>query len=145
MERNAFARRTLTVVAVLSLLVLPVAYFLRAQSHPPAEHAEEALKHYLKAVYARDFQSAYRRISQEDRKEKSLANYLRENPTFSGPALHIARRLADHMELRDIRVEKEGRMAVLRFRLSLPDANDPILQKLLLEFDPERLNALSPG
>lgn len=101
------------------------------------------LKQYLTAVYSRDYNTAYQWVSTEDRRVKSQTVFLRENPSFSGSVLHLVQGLADKMELSDVRSEVHGSRAKLSFKVSLPDANAPSLQKLFLEFDPDRLNALS--
>lgn len=70
-------------------------------------------------------------------------NYLRENPSFSGPALELTRKLAEMIEFSDLRTEIQGNRATIRFLVRLPDANAPALQKLFLDFDPDRLARLS--
>jgi len=128
------------IIAVLLFSVLVAAWYFwgRASSQP-----QYTLKQYLTTVYARDYNTAYQWISEEDRKHKNKDEFLRENPSFSGTVLHLVQGLADRMELSDVRTEIQGNRAKLSFKVRLPDANAPSLQKLFLEFDPDRLNALS--
>ena len=107
------------------------------------EDPVQVLKYYLKAVYARDYRMAYKRISVEDRRHKSEAEYLRENPSFSAASLELTRKLPEMIEFSNLRTEIMGNRATIRFLVRLPDANAPPLQKLLLEFDPDRLARLS--
>ena len=82
-------------------------------------------------------------MSAADRELKSREQYLRENPSFSGPALGLVRTLAHQMEITDVRSADHGDKTTLRFNLKLPDASDPSLQKIFLDFDLDRINGLS--
>ncbi len=128
------------IIAVLLFSALVAAWYLwgRAWSQP-----QYTLKQYLTAVYARDYNTAYQWISAEDRKVKSREQYLRENPSFSGPALRLVRALAHQMEINDVRSAAQGAEMTLRFNLRLPDASDPSLQKIFMDFDADRLSALT--
>jgi hypothetical protein len=101
------------------------------------------LKQYLTAVYSRDYDAAYPWVSAADREVKSREQYLRENPSFYGPALRLVRSLAHRMEINDVRSADQGDKTTLRFNLKLPDANDPSLQKIFLAFDLDHINRLS--
>lgn len=83
------------------------------------------LESYLTAVYARDYRAAYKWISVEDRRHKREVEYLRENPPFSAATLELTRKLAEVIELRDLRTHIEGNRAKLSFLVRLPDANAP--------------------
>lgn len=107
--------------------------------------AEEVLKRYLEAVYARDYPVAYEWISLEDRTLKSEEEYVRENGAFSGAALEVTRALATLIRYQDLKTDIEGDHATVTFKAILPNANDPAIRSLLLEFDEERLAALSPA
>ena len=128
--------------ACLSLFILPVAYVLTTPYGPSAEKPEVALKHYLEAVYAQDYRTAYRWISSKDQRIKSKVNYLRETPSFSGPTLELTRKLAEMIEYQDLRSEIRQHRATVRFTVKMPNANAPILRALFLDFDPERLSRL---
>lgn len=122
-----------------------MAYVLTAQPRPSGVKPEEVLKRYLRSVYSRDYQTAYQWISAEDRKNKSEADYLRENPSFSGVALKLTSTLARMIEFHDLRTEIRGSMATVHFTAKLPDANASKLQRLLLDFDSDRLAHLTKG
>jgi hypothetical protein len=104
---------------------------------------ENVAKVYLKAVYAQDHGAAYQWISEKDRKYKSEADYLRENPPFSGRALELTRKLADMIESSNIQTETEGNKATVSFKVRLPNANAPEIQRLFFDFDPDRLVRLT--
>jgi len=116
---------------------------LSTEDRPSPAAPERALAHYLRAVYARDYAAAYPWLSARDRAVKSLDEYLRENPSSSGAALHLARGLAERIEFLDVQSEIGGDRAILRFNVRLPDANHPVLQSLLSDLDPDRLAQLS--
>ena len=59
----------------------------------------DLVSRYLKAVYAQDYAEAYRYVSRRDREAKSEAAYLKENPSFTGAAAELIRRLADRIEV----------------------------------------------
>ncbi|MFQ5898480.1 MAG: cytochrome c oxidase assembly protein [Candidatus Methylomirabilia bacterium] len=101
------------------------------------------MKLYLEAVYARDYKEAYGLISSADRQWKSQEEYLRENKFFTGAALTLARKLASFIEYRDVVTDVKNGRATMRFKVRLPDASDPSLRQLLLDFEPDPLARLS--
>lgn len=137
------------IMAVLLLGALIAAWLLRGRdpsSSPNSQvfsQPQYTLEQYLSAVYARDYDSAYQWIAAADREVKSRDQYLRENPSFSGPALRLLRALANRMEIKDVRSADHGDKTTLRFKLRLPDASDPTLQKIFMDFDLDRLGALT--
>lgn len=137
-------RKGLTVIlASFALLALPGIYLLTEQTRSQGDDPVEVAKNYLKAVYARDQRTAYRWISEKDRKYKSEGDYLRENPPFSGRALELTRKLADMIEWSKIQTETEGDKATVRFKVRLPNANAPEIQGLFFDFAPDRLAHLT--
>lgn len=129
--------------ACAALLIPLLTYLSMAESLVPANDSAKVVKQYLKAVYARDYRTAYQWISAKDRKNKNKEDYLRENPSFSGPALELTQKLARMIEFHDIKTDFRGRRATVRFTVKLPNAADPRIQELLLDFDKERLARLS--
>ncbi len=109
-----------------------------------AAQRRDLVLRYLKAVYAQDYAEAYRYISQRDRQAKSEAAYLRENPSLTGAAAVLTRRLAERIEIGPLSGEIRGDGATVRFPISLPDANSTELQELFAGFDPDVLNRLTP-
>ncbi|NIO10820.1 MAG: hypothetical protein GTO40_23570 [Deltaproteobacteria bacterium] len=143
-------KRGIVIVCAVLILMVIVALWFRQAPNPPSSTdpqtptlPQQILQQYLQAVYARDYHSAYPRISEEDRRVKSRQDFLRENPSFTGQGLGLARTLASKMEISNVRKVSHGTKTTLTFHLRLPDASDPTLQKLLLEFDLDRLSALT--
>ena len=110
-----------------------------------ADAARDLVSRYLKALYAQDYAEAYRYVSKRDREAKSAADYLRENPSFTGAAAELARGLAQRIEVGPLSFTTRGDGATVRFDISLPDANSPELEKLFAGFDPDELNRLTPA
>lgn len=142
MTRSGLRQSFLFAATLVVLLILPASYLTRAKPPAPSDEPRELVKRYLKALYARDYRAAYQWISQADRQNKSEVDYLRENPSFSGPALELTDRLAEMIEFKDMRLERREDRATVRFGVRLPDANAEPLQKLFLHFDPDRLALL---
>ncbi len=114
-----------------------------AAAQADAEAARDLVSRYLKAVYAQDYAEAYRYVSEHDKAAKSAADYLRENPSFTGAAAELARGLAQRIEVGPLTFTTRGDSATVRFDIRLPDANSPELNKLLAGFDPDELNRLT--
>ena len=134
----------LIVFAAAMLLALPALLIFQPRGAVKlSDVPENAMKAYLKAVYAQDYRAAYPWISEKDRKYKSETEYLREYPSFSGLALELTRGLADMIEWGEVRTDVEGNEATLRFKIKLPNANAPAIRELFSEFDPDRLARLT--
>jgi len=142
MSKAALRQTFLFFATLVALFILPVNYLTRAKPPAPTDEPRELVKLYLKAVYARDYRTAYKWISQADRENKSEADYLRENPSLSGIALELTRRLAEKVEFKDIQLESRQDRATVRFTVRVPNANAKPLQDLFLNFDPDRLAIL---
>ncbi len=130
--------------AVVLILILVLASN-SGWSPGSADSTQKTLTAYLRAVYARDYRAAYEWISLEDRKLKTKGEYVREKGAFSGTALDLSLALASLIRFENVRTMVEGNRATVTLKATLPDANAPEVQKLLLEFDEERLAALSPA
>jgi Cytochrome c oxidase assembly protein CtaG/Cox11 len=128
-------------IALTLLLILPPAYLLMGDRYGSAADPAEILIDYLKAAYARDFRQAYRLISSEDRRLKDEKTYLRERGAFDGFTLEVGRKLADWIQATPIEEKTSGSQAHIKLKLKLPDASK--LSESLLDWDEERLNALS--
>lgn len=131
----------LIVTASLALWILPIIYFLEGLPRSTSEDPVRVLTQYLKAAYARDFRVAYRFITSQDKRLKNEKTYVRERGPFTGFALEMARRLAAHIQAAPVEKDISGNHAHIKLKLKLPDANK--LSPQLLEWDDERLNALS--
>ena len=142
-DRQFFRKSSLLFTACVILLVLPAICLLTERPATSGDNPAQAAKRYLTAVYARDYRTAYQWISAQDRRYKSETDYLRENPPFSGGASELAYKLANEIEWRQTQSEVYADKAAVRFTVRLPDANAAPLQRLFLDFDPERLVSLS--
>ena len=129
-------------LAALLMFVLPAAASAAFAAQPP----EETLEAYLRAIYARDFGTAYGLIAQADREMKTKRDYLRENGAFSGAALDLTTLLAEFIRFEYSGINIKGQDdATVTFRAIVPDTNDPVLRDLLLGYDQQSLKALSAG
>ena len=137
------AGRPLTaVLAALLLFVLPAAASAAFAAQPP----EEALEAYLRAIYARDFATAYELIAQADRALKPKRDYVKESGAFSGAALDLTTLLAEFIRFEYSGINIKGQDdATVTFRAIVPDTNDPVLRDLLMGFEQHSLMTLAAG
>jgi cytochrome c oxidase assembly protein CtaG/Cox11 len=133
-------KKLLLIVAALALVAAPL-YLLKHERRNPAPEPVQILSRYLKASYARDLKQAYRFISSKDKQLKPEKVYLREQGAFRGFALEAARKVAEYMTVSPLQLQPEGERVRVKVRLKLPDANS--LAQLLMDWDEDRLNALS--
>lgn len=101
----------------------------------------EAVRGYIRGLYARDYATAYRFLAAADQRLKSEAEYVEENLGFTGFPLELSRRLADLIRFRERKVEVQRDRATVTMHLTLPDASAPLLQKLLDEAEKSDLSA----
>ena len=131
-----------TMLAALLLFALPAAANAAFAAQPP----EETLEAYLRAIFARDFGTAYELIAQVDRELKTKRDYVKENGAFSGAALDLTTLLAEFIRFEYSGINIKGQDdATVTFRAIVPDTDDPVLRDLLLGFDQQGLKALSAG
>ena len=137
------ALRPLTVIlAALLAFALPAASSAAFAAQPP----EETLEAYLRAVFARDFATAYELIAEADRELKTKRDYLKENGAFSGAALRLTALLAEFIRFEYSGINIKGQDdATVTFRAIVPDTYDPVVRELLLGFDQQGLKALPAG
>jgi len=126
--------------AGLALVAAPL-YLLNLERRSPAAEPVQTLARYLRALYARDFKQAYRFISAKDKQLKAEKVYLREQGSFRGFALEVARKLAQDITIRPAGFSSESDRTRVKVMFKLPDANS--LAPLLMDWDEDRLNALS--
>jgi len=132
-------KKVLLAVLSAALLVSPLAAWLSYSGS--GQGPMPVLTKYLKALYARDLAQAYRFISTADQRLKSRGDYVRERGAFTGFTREAAVKLAQSIEVRLVSQRMEGPRDRIRVALKLPDANG--VAPLLLEWDEERLNALT--
>jgi cytochrome c oxidase assembly protein CtaG/Cox11 len=136
--------RNIVLFAAAALLLMSLPVYLLTSEQPRAKALPVAvLLKYLKAVYARDYGQAYRFISTEDQRLKNRDVYVREHGAFSGFTLEVGRKLSEFIEARSVKTDLDHTRARIKLGLKVPDANS--LAPLLLNWDEDRLNALSPA
>jgi hypothetical protein len=127
--------------AGLALLTAAVLYYHSTSAKPPREEPLEVIKAYLKASYARDSAAAYRYISSRDQRVWDESSYASQYGNFTGFALDLARKLADNMEIWVMERQAEAERVYYKIGYSVPAADE--FSRLLLDWDPDKLNALS--
>ena len=139
MELQSFAVRRRTSLALSAFALLVVL----AQSVGAGEREDIAivLDTYVKALYARDFRSAYQQISSADQRLKDVHSYSRERGEYRDFALEAARAVAQSVNIRlaESRIDQER--AAVKVKVNVPDATK--LSPLMLQWDSERLESLS--
>ncbi|HEY7554775.1 MAG TPA: cytochrome c oxidase assembly protein [Candidatus Binatia bacterium] len=133
-------KKFLLTVGALLLILSPL-YLLKRAPRATVPEPVLILSRYLKASYARDYKQAYRFISGKDRQLKPEKVYVRERGAFSGFTLAVARRLAELIAIEPVKITPAGDRTRIKAALKLPDAGS--LAPLLLDWDEEKLNALS--
>lgn len=121
---------------------------MRVEAQPAAmvstnDSAMDVVKAYLRATHARDFGTAYGYVSTADRRAREKRVYLRAQENLSGFALDLARRLASDMEVWPI--EQKLGPSKARLEVGYRAATADELSSRLLDWDPAKLNALSPA
>src|SRR5215203_157553 len=129
MELQSFAvrRRTSLALSAFALLV-----FL-AQSVGAGEREDIAivLDKYVKAIYARDFRSAYEQISSADQRLKDVHSYSRERGEYRDFALEAARSVAQSVNIRLTEPRIDQERAAVKVNVNVPDATK--LSPLMLQ------------
>ncbi len=128
-------------VGTLLLVASPAYYLYSSHGQQDSRGALRVADHYIKASYARDFREAYRWLSDQDRLAKDENAYGRERGSFTGFTARLAARLAGFIDGHPIETTVAASSAAIRLKLRLPDPAK--LSPELLEWDEERLNALS--
>ncbi|MDP2601379.1 MAG: cytochrome c oxidase assembly protein [Deltaproteobacteria bacterium] len=129
------------IIGTFLLVASPAYYLYGSRGHQDSQGALRVADHYLKATYARDFRKAYRWLSDQDRLAKDENSYSRERGSFTGFTARLAARLAGFIDGRPIETTATASNAAIRLKLRVPDPDK--LSAELLEWDEERLNALS--
>ena len=131
------------ILSALLLLALCLLVMPAPASPTTGTTPEDILKSYVRAIYARNYPSAYQLISAIDRKLKSEPQYVQEYIAFSGHALELSSALAALIRFEDLDTTIAGNRAKVTFNVVAPDANAPMTRSLLLDFDAQRLQGLS--
>ena len=96
-----------------------------------------AVEGYARAVYARDYASAYDYLSADDQAVISKDAYVAQYETFEGAQLEIAKRLAARIEFQNPQVMQTGNSATVTVHVRAPDGNAPPVAEILDEASKE--------
>jgi hypothetical protein len=125
------------------ILLMPVTLYLPSTDKtPPRDEPLRVVNAYLKASYARDYSKAYQYIASQDRRVWDEKSYALQNGSFNGFALELAQKLAENMEVWVIDRQITPQRARYTVGYRVPTADE--LSSLLFDWDPDKLNALSP-
>jgi len=92
-----------------------------------------AVEGYARAVYARDYASAYDYLAADDQAAVSKKAYVAQSETFEGAQLEIAQRLAALIEFQNPQVTISGDTARVTVHVRAPDGNAPAIAEILDE------------
>jgi len=141
---------TLTVIespivfpVLIALAFAPIVNGYAAERGTPVQEPVQVIAAYVRATYARDFVEAYRFISADDRKLRDLNRYVQQRGAFSGFILQAAKRLSESIEIKPAEQKVIGDRVHLLVKYRVPDTNK--IASTVLNWDPYRVNALSPG
>src|SRR5262245_27269055 len=131
-------------LAVAALAAPLIAWhFYGLGTRAPARELTNVAENYVKALYSRDFAAAYQWVSARDREAKSEQAYVREQASFTGFTLQLANTPAGFIEVAGQPLVDSSEHATVALALALPDVDK--LAPLVLNWDEEKLNALSPA
>lgn len=134
-------KHLLLTIATFLLVASPAYYLYASRGDQDSRGALRVADHYIKANYARDFRKAYRSLSGQDRLARDENAYIRDRGSFTGFTARLATRLAGFIDGHPIETTVATSNAAIRLKLRVPDPDK--LSAELLEWDEERLNALS--
>jgi hypothetical protein len=138
---HAFARRAALFVSPLFLLSLSVGLVPWLAERRASDSHVEVARSYLQATLARDHRAAYHLISSADRNVIDEHAYLEAQVAPAGFARKLAKQLAGGSEIRLVEHEVQNDRARLTLEYKVAAADE--LSALLLDWEEERLNALS--
>ena len=128
---------------LLALVFAPIGNGHAAERGNTLQEPAQIIEAYVRATYARDFAEAYRFISADDRRLRDLNRYVQQRGTYSGFILQAARKLSEAIEVKPSEQKAIGDRVHLLVKYRVPDANK--IAPTLLNWDPYRLNSLSPA
>jgi hypothetical protein len=102
---------------------------------------KSVIQAYFQALYARDFATAYRYVSAQDQRARSLNEYLRAQRPLHGFALQVSRALAAMIEIEVVSSKAAGTRQLLTLRYTAPDPEK--IAPLLYHWNGYQLNSLS--
>ena len=137
-----FCRKSvLFALAAVILLIVGAISLGTGSLHRADDEPLSVVRAYLKASYARDSSTAYRYISAPDQRVWDAQSYGRQNGSFTGFALKLARKLADSMKVWVIDQQISSDRVHYEVGYQAPTADE--LSSGLFDWDQDKLNALS--
>jgi hypothetical protein len=144
--RRRFAHVPLAVAVLSALAALiwpflaPTTSLLIIDRQDGGDQLSRVVKDYVTAVYARDFEEAYRYLSSDDRKVKDRESYVREKGSYGGFTLRLAKKLGENIDLEALDRKQSGNRAQVKVRFKVPSPED--LSPILFGWDSDTLNSL---
>ena len=92
-----------------------------------------AVEAYARAVYARDYGTAYGYLSADDQAVVSQAGYAGQYQVFEGVQLEVAQHLAGFIDFQNPQVVQAGNTATLTAHVRVPDGNAAAVAGILEE------------
>ena len=139
-----FYNSSWSLIAMLGIVAnfsIPTVLHAQATATSSPQAAFSVVKAYLRAIRARDYETAYGHISARDQSVGDKPSYLRSQESFNGFALELAKQLAAAMDIWVI----EQRLGSTKGRLETGYrelAADEIFSQLH-DWDQDKLNSLS--
>jgi len=100
---------------------------------------------YARAVYARDYPSAYDYLSADDWKAVSREAFVAQYGSFEGVQLAVSRHLAGIIEFQNPQVAEVGDSATITFHVRVPDGNAPAVAAILDQASADGADTASLG
>jgi hypothetical protein len=138
--RKSGRGRGVVLAAFISVLI-PTHLLSQTAGEPVRSSPIDVAGAYLRTVYARDPQAAYRHISSADRTVRDETTYIRSQVSFGGFALKLAQRFASEMQVWSIEQKLGPKHARLKVGYLVPSGDEIAPQ--LLDWNPDKLNQLS--
>jgi hypothetical protein len=126
---------------LLLLIVLVAAVHVRWAAAGDEQDPLQTVDRYMRAIYARDYDEAYRYIADRDRRLKDRTSYARDRGAFNGFTLEVARKLASFIQWRASEKQFDTDRATITVQVKVPDSGK--LASLLHEWESDKLDALS--
>jgi hypothetical protein len=137
MRKNRRRAIVTTMIMVLAALTGGRATVAAMESREP----EALIRAYLQALYARDFTVAYRYVSSQDQRARSLDDYLRAQGPLSGFALQVARSIAAMTQIEILTSDGAATRRRITVRYTIPDPEK--IAPLVHHWNGYQLNSLS--
>ncbi|MGQ0601097.1 MAG: cytochrome c oxidase assembly protein [Anaerolineales bacterium] len=96
---------------------------------------QQAVESHARAIYARDYASAYDFLSADDRAAFAKDAYVAQYESFTGAQLEVARHLAALIEFQNPQIIENGEVATVTVQVRAPNGNAPAIAEVLTAAD----------